>query len=358
VIVSRNAPGFIGGVERSCALLESVLQERGLRVRTIWPEREPGRWIYRPGLGSLWLSRKVASDSRLAGADLVVTNGIFGWGFPASVPRIHVFHGTLAEMARADAAGLTPEQRRGAGLPDRELFRRRWGGGAAEWLAARRATIVAVSESTAEEIRRHYRVRADAVIPNGIDLTVFTPRPRADARARLGLPADERLALFAGRLNASKGSGFMPAACERAGFRLMVAGPTGAPGALYLGALPAEELALAYAAADCVLLPSVYEACSYVLLEALACAVPVLTTRVGSVPSLLRSVPEYDALCVEPNERDLAAKLRGLSHPDTAAVTDRARAWVTEGSSLEQYAARWNALLDRMETPRRVAANA
>jgi glycosyltransferase involved in cell wall biosynthesis len=185
------------------------------------------------------------------------------------------------------------------------------------------------------------------VIPNGVDLGVFAPRPRADARAQLGLPADERLALFAGRLNMSKGAGLMPPACERAGYRLLIAGPTGGPaGALNLGPLTADELSVAYAAADCVLLPSLYEACSYVVLEALACGVPVLATRVGSVPSLLRSIPEYDALCVKPDERDLAAKLDYLRHTDTNAVTMRARAWVVAHSSLERYAERWNVLLD------------
>jgi len=348
VIVSRYAPGFIGGVERSCALLASVLEDRGLQVSTVWPERGPGRWIYRPGLGSLWLSREVATDGRVSAADLVVTNGIFGWGFPVSVPRIHVFHGTLAEMARADAAGLTPAQQRAAGLPRRELLRRRWGGGIAETLAGRHATVVCVSESTAAEIRRYYRVRADAVIPNGVDLTTFSPRPRADARAQLDLPAGERLALFAGRLNASKGSGFLLDACERAGYRLMIAGPAQDPRALYLGALSPAELSVAYSAADCVVLPSLYEACSYVLLEALACGVPVLTTRVGSVPSLLRSVPEYQALCVEPREDDLAAKLDDLRHADTAAVVGQARAWVTGSHGLAQYAANWNALLDKL----------
>ncbi len=287
-----------------------------------------------------------------------MTNGIFGWGVPTSTPRIHVFHGTLVEMARADAAGLTPAERRAAGLPGRELLRRRWGGGAAERLAARHAKIVAVSESTADEIHRHYHIHADAVIPNGVDLVVFSPRSRADARAQLGLPTGDRLALFAGRLNASKGAGFMPTACDRAGFRLMIAGPSAPRGALYLGALSTERLALAYAAADCVLLPSVYEACSYVLLEALACGVPVLTTRVGSVPSLLREVPEYDALCVEPREDDLAAKLGHLHHADTAAAVRRARAWVTENNGLEKYAARWNALLDAIEARCRATANA
>lgn len=358
MIVSRNAPGFIGGLERSCALLASVLDARGLRVTTVWPEREPGRWTYRPGLGSLWLSSRMAADRRIAAADLVVTNGIFGWRFPGSVPRIHVFHGTLVEMARADAVGLAPSERAAAGLPRRELLRRRWGGGAAERLAARHATVVCVSESTAQEVSRHYGVDADAVIPNGIDLSIFSPRPRADARARLGLPADERLALFAGRLNPSKGAGFLLAACGRAGYRLMVAGPHGAPGALNLGGLAADELSLVYAAADCVVLPSLYEACSYVLLEALACGVPVLTTRVGSVSSLLRAVPEYHTLCVEPREEDLAAGLRRVAETDTAALVSRARAWVVENNSLDGYARRWNALLDGMEAPRRVAARA
>jgi glycosyltransferase involved in cell wall biosynthesis len=107
-----------------------------------------------------------------------------------------------------------------------------------------------------------------------------------------------------------------------------------------------------------VLLPSVYEACSYVLLEALACGVPVLTTRVGSVPSLLRAVPEYDELCVEHGEDDLAAKLDHLRHADADAVVRDARAWVTENNSLEQYAERWNTLLDAIEASGRVAASA
>jgi glycosyltransferase involved in cell wall biosynthesis len=288
----------------------------------------------------------------VAAADVVVTNGIFGWGFPTKVSRIHVFHGTLAEMARADAAGLTPSERLAAGLPRRELLRRRWGGGLAESLAARSAIVVCVSDSTAEEIRRHYRVHADAVVPNGIDLSVFTPRPLADARAHLELPGDERLALFAGRLNASKGSGFLRRACERAGYRLMVAGPAAVPGAHYLGALSADELAFAYAAADCVVLPSLYEACSYVLLEALACGVPVLTTRVGSVPSLLRKVPEYATLCVEPREDDVVAKLRHLSGIDPSGLIGQARVWVAEQHGLEQYAASWNGLLDKVGVPR------
>jgi glycosyltransferase involved in cell wall biosynthesis len=312
------------------------LEARGAVVNIVWPHRQLPLWVYRAGLRPLALSRQLAADPELAGADLIVSNGIFGWGFPRAIPRIHVFHGTLAEMTRAYAPGL----------PRRERLRRRLGGGAAEALAARHATIVCVSESTADEIARHYRLRPGAIVPNGVDLDIFTPRPRAAARAEIGLPAQDRLALFAGRLNASKGGGIMQRACARAGYRLVVAGSTAAPPALNLGVLGPQGLAVAYAAVDCVLLPSLYEACSYVVLEALACGTPLLATRVGSIPSLVRDVPEYDALCIRADEVDLASRLDYLRHSDTTVVTRQARTWVAENNGLERYGERWSALVD------------
>ena len=59
--------------------------------------------------------------------------------------------------------------------------------------------------------------------------TSSRPRSRAEARAEIGLPAQGQLALFAGRLNASKGGDIMQRACERAGYRLVVAGSVEQP---------------------------------------------------------------------------------------------------------------------------------
>jgi glycosyltransferase involved in cell wall biosynthesis len=336
VIVSPNPPGFVGGVERSCALLASVLEAHGAVADIVWPRSEPPLWAYRAGLRPLALSRRMGARPELAGADLIVSNGAFGWGFPRATPRIHVFHGTLAEMTRAYAPGLAR----------RERLRRRWGGGTAEALAARHSTIVCVSESTAEEITRHYGLRSDAIVPNGVDLDTFRPRSRAAARAELGLPAQDRLALFAGRLNASKGGEFMQRACERAGYQFLVAGSAAPPPAVNLGVMGPEALAVAYAAADCVLLPSLYEASSYVVLEALACGTPLLATRVGSIPSLLRDVPGYDALCIRANELDLASRLDYLRNTDTTTLSRQARTWVAENNGLGRYAERWDALVD------------
>ena len=188
----------------------------------------------------------------------------------------------------------------GAGLPWRERLRRRWGGGMAEALAGRHARIVCVSDSTAEEIGRHYRLRPDAIVPNGIDLECLLPALAHRRALSLGSQPTSALRCSLDGSNFGKGAGIMERACSRAGYRLVVAGPTGAPGALNLGAVAPERLALAYSAVDCVLLPSLYEACSYVALEALACGVPLLTTRVGSSPRCCAASPSMTSCASGP----------------------------------------------------------
>ena len=95
-----------------------------------------------------------------------------------------------------------------------------------------------------------------------------------------------------------------------------------------------------------MLLPSLYEAWSYVVLEALACGTPLLATRVGSIPALLRDVPEYDALCVRADELDLGLPARVPAPHRHQALTRQARAWVAEHNGLGRYAERWAALVD------------
>ena len=53
--------------------------------------------------------------------------------------------------------------------------------------------VIVVSES----LSRHIRRRDFTVIPSGLDLDLFRPIPRAEARGRLGFPMDKRLILFA-----------------------------------------------------------------------------------------------------------------------------------------------------------------
>lgn len=364
VLVSPDVSNAAGGVERMCVLLARALERDGWRTTIVGPQHEVTRWQFRLALGPVARSRSAARSARAQDPDLLITNGYMGVGYDrgagaglprgarvgqptgaragqprthAGVPRIHVYHGTSVGAVRAV----------GSSVSRRERVRHLLGHAAAEALSARGATaVVCVSDSAAREARRYYRVAEPAVIANGIDTEVFSPRPRAEARERLGLAADGRYALYVGRLDDGKGAPLLQAACERADYELMVAGRDTSAEAINLGVLAPAELAVAYAAADCVLFPSSYEACSYVVLEALACGVPLIATRVGWMPTLLEAVPAYEALCVEPVLEQLVARLRGLDGIDTEPLSAAARAFVLEHNSLDAYAASWRELLD------------
>ncbi len=341
MLVSPDVSNAAGGVERMCLLLARVLERNGWRSTIVGPQHEATRWQFRLALGPVVRSRSATRAVRAQNPDLLITNGYMGTGYGGGAgggaPRIHVYHGTSVGAVRA--IGFTGAWR--------EHTRHLIGYAGAEALSARGTrACVCVSSSAAQEVRRFYRVRDTTVIANGVDTETFSPKPRAEARARLGLALDGRYALFVGRMDHGKGAGLLPEASRRAGFKLIVAGRDGSPDAINLGVLSPAALAVAYSAADCVLFPSLYEACSYVVLEALACGVPLLTTRVGWMSTLLAAVPEYQALCVEPVLEQLVERLRSLGEIDTEPASAAARAFVLEHNSLDAYAASWQELLD------------
>lgn len=71
------------------------------------------------------------------------------------------------------------------------------------------------------------------------------------------------------------------------------------------------ELLRLYRESDVFLLPSFTEGCPQVLIEAMACGVPVIATRVGGIPHLIRD--GQNGLLVDPaNARQLAGAVRRL----------------------------------------------
>lgn len=191
-------------------------------------------------------------------------------------------------------------------------------------LATRRAAaILTLSESSKRDIVRHYHVPADrvAVVPLGVHPR-FYPMNRPEAhvtlQARYGLSAP--FILFVGALEVRKNipvllRAFAELKRTAVGqpYCLVIVGKPGGAWAeiqrtvdelalrrdvVFLGHVPTDDLPLFYSGAEVFAFPSLYEGFGIPVIEAMACATPVVTSNVSSLPE----VGGEAALYVDPND--------------------------------------------------------
>ena len=149
--------------------------------------------------------------------------------------------------------------------------------------------------------------RIDVAHP-GVDLDVFQPGDRRAARVALGLPLDEHVVAFVGRIQPLKAPDILlRAAAKLPRVHIVVAGgPSGsglaAPDGLvrlaeelgitarvtFLPPQSRTELARLFQAADLVAVPSYSESFGLVAVEAQACGTPVVAAAVGGLPVAVR----------------------------------------------------------------------
>jgi glycosyltransferase involved in cell wall biosynthesis len=133
-------------------------------------------------------------------------------------------------------------------------------------------------------------------IPTGIDIDVFTPASREEARRRFGLPADRRIVFFAAaHLNERrKGLHLLVEALGRlAEPPLLVVAGTGSVGTAVesrsLGTISDESvLADAYRAADLFVVPTLADVLTQTAPEAIACGTPCVSFDRGGVVDVVR----------------------------------------------------------------------
>lgn len=130
------------------------------------------------------------------------------------------------------------------------------------------------------------------IISCGIDTQRFRFRPKREARKRLGLRSDIKLALFVGRLTYAKGVHLIQEASRSlpdVHFYLIGDGPIKwhAANCTFVGALHHSKIPEWFNAADVFLLPTRSESIPVIVMESLASEIPVICSNVGDCSELV-----------------------------------------------------------------------
>ena len=215
------------------------------------------------------------------------------------------------------------------------------------WAAARSRLLIAVSESTREDLVRSYGVSRERVrvVPLGVSPPSVAPAP-AERLSELGV--DGSFVLQVGRIESRKNQATALAAVERLdGLTLVVAGPErdaalaarlrASPCCRVLGLVDQPLLELLYRRASAVVVPSLYEGFGLPVLEALARGKVVVAAKASSLPEVGGDAvlyfqdpkdPEHLARALEAalGDSDLQSKLEGAARARAAKFTWEATA--------------------------------
>jgi teichuronic acid biosynthesis glycosyltransferase TuaC len=193
---------------------------------------------------------------------------------------------------------------------------------------ARRADAVIL---VSEHMRAHFKTKAPVfVIPSGLDLDLFRPIPKDEARKQLGLDPHARLVLFVGRTHqARKRHWLAQKAVQKLNERLTE------PAQLIVAwGVPHGQIPIYMNAADVLVVTSMQEGSPNVVKEALACDLPVVSVPVGDVAERLWGV-EGSEVTVDDRPETIAAALervlnRGRRVDGRSAVRDLDEKILTE----------------------------
>jgi len=274
---------------------------------------------------------------------------------------------------------IVPEQTiAGPGGPARRAFRAVVGW--PDLLDARRAdAIVVLSAAQVEMVRRSYGTDAQ-VLPIGPAEHFFSPPPREDAHARLGIPDDVFLVAGIGILVPHRRFEDLIEAIallrEDEGVRGLIVGsdhvdPAYADSLAELIArrdladrisLPRRsvseaELKDAYAAADVFVIQSQRYAWGLAPLEAIASGTPVILTPGAGVHDILAGRPGVQVVPpLDPTET--AAAIRRWRGGEGRAGLEATRTWLHDELALGRYVERMQEIYEQVQARRRDSAAA
>lgn len=192
-----------------------------------------------------------------------------------------------------------------------------------QWAARECNGMITVCEALRESLV-DLGANADRIVTlrNGVDLDLFAPEDRVEARRRIGLHENQTILLSVGHLVERKGHHIVIDALPRLdqNTTLLVVGDGEEKEALeqqaislgvknrvrFCGSVLQRELPSYYSAADALVLASSREGMANVLLESIACGTPVAATKIWGTPEVIRD--GISGRLIERRDAESAAK--------------------------------------------------
>lgn len=274
-----------------------------------------------------------------------------------NVPHVATFH-TLARKKLQARAG-----ERESGLRD----------STESMIADVSDAIIVSTHQEQEDLSQLYSVSANRVhvIPPGVDTNLFKPLDQRAARKTLGI-TESKVVLSVGRIEPLKGIDILIRAVANlensSDTRLLIVGGDSSsdPEArrlrgvasaagiddkiTFTGKVSQSELPTYYNAADVFVLTSYYESFGLVALEAMACGVPVIASRVGGPRTFVRNgVTGYliPWQCPEPYTQHMDVL---MSNPNLRASMGEAARAKTEGMVWDSASAKISDVYESLVT--------
>lgn len=313
-ILTPEAPGSGGGMEHFVREAVRGLEARGYRTEVFHRGNCEAHWLTKK-TGPVWkkirgtlLGYSIGRNARrqiTKDVVAIISNSTVGYFPLPSSPafqKIHFHHGTYRGQSEAIRAFISHSG---------YLYMKWWDSMVLERLSGRGKIALTCSQQTSDEVTRFFGQSSTAAwYP--IDIQLFRPVGRSEARDALHLPRAKTIGVFVGSIHPMKGFPMVRSLVERlpeVHWVLALRGdlpadkPVG-PNVTLLQDVPHDRLATLYSAADFSFCPSLYEPFGYVVAEALACGTPVVASPGGASRLFLAEDPLSRLLVAEANSAE------------------------------------------------------
>jgi len=350
-ILCSEPPEQLGGVEACVREQARGFEKRGYNARVFHRANSRPPFFSRNArklshhltdvIDGFYIGR-AAQKAMHEGVAAVISHSIVGW-YPLRVPpgckQFHLYHGTYRGQAEAIRPIIT--------YPG-YLKLKWWDSMVLERMSGRRKQVFSVSELIRIEVKRFFGYDS-ITLGNPLDMSQFRPLNRAECRGKFGLPQEGVVGVFVGTTQPNKNFPVILRLIEALpevhwvlALRGEWPGRNGhGNGARVLENVPHEAIPQLYSAADFSVCPSRYDPFPYVIPEALACGLPVLSGLNGGSYQFLQEPPLNRLVVADPDNLDgfVSAAKELVSRPEfyRQAVLRQAKPAVEQWMNLDNW---------------------